>query len=112
MTPRRHLSVVPASGAPVPTPPEPFQTMQRPPIKPRRPAAAVRKSLRAALAAAASVTSTVDAADARCVPTARRAARELQAYAQRLTRLADELQHAVECEARYHLWKRGRLYVD
>lgn len=83
-----------------------------PPVRPRRPAAAVRKSLRTALAASAGLVAEVDAADARYAATARRAVQALQGHANRLSRLTAELHHAVECEVRYHLWQRGRPYVD
>lgn len=51
-------------------------------------------------------------ADARIPAKARRAVQELQAHARRVSQLVDELQLAVEREINYHLWRRGRHYVE
>ena len=111
MPDRRRLYLVPkipplASQPPIPT------ARQLPPIKPRRPAAAVRKSLQVALAASTGVAGAVAEADARIPAKARKAVDRLDAHAKRVARLVDELRHAVECEARYHLWRRGKSYVE
>ena len=113
MSARWYLRPV-SSGAPgqqAPAAPE-KPRRQLPPIKPRRPAAAVRKSLRAALALSASRLRSVDDADARNPAKARQSVREIQQHATSLSRLADELAHAIECEARYHLWRRGQSYDE
>lgn len=107
----RPLYVVPKGSAPAP-PPRALYERQLPPIKPRRSAAAVRKSLRVALSAASELADTVTEADARAPSKARKAVQRLEGHAKRVSRLVDELHHAVECEARYHLWLRGRSYVE
>ena len=66
----------------------------------------------AALAASAGMLEAVRDADARIPAKARRAAQELQAYARRLSTLTDELQEAVEREVNYHLWRKGKPYVE
>lgn len=111
MTDRRRLYLEPNSPAPAPLP-HALPVRQLPPIKPRRPAAAVRKSLRAALAASDGLVGSVAEADARIPAKARAAVQSLDMHAKRITRLVDELRHAVECEARYHLWRRGKSYVE
>lgn len=114
MTDRR-LYLVPNRPAP-PPPPAPqaraLPARQLPPIKPRRAAAAVRKSLRLALTASAELADAVSEADARIPAKARQAVQRLDVHAKHITRLVDELHHAVECEARYHLWRRGNSYVE
>ena len=82
------------------------------PLRPKRRAAAVKKSLRSALAASTLLQSSVDAADARSAAKARSAVRELEEHAKRLTQLTAELRLAVEREINYHLWRRGKAYVD
>lgn len=125
MSDRRRLYLVPAARPPAPAPElrvslatfasdmrTALPNRQRPPIKPRRPAAAVRKSLRAALAVSGELVDSVAFADARVPAKARKAVHCLDAHAKRVARLVDELRHAVECEARYHLWRRGKSYVE
>jgi hypothetical protein len=109
--PRPHLSLVQSTPPAVPQA-APERVRQRPPIKPRRPAAAVRKSLRTALATSSRIAGRVIEADARIPAKARRAVLELQGHAKRITALTDELHYAVECEVRYHLWRHGKTYAE
>ena len=81
-----------------------------PPRRPKRPAAAVRKSLRTTLAAAQVMREQVDDADPRFPQRADKAARALVAYTGKLAALADELLHALHCERQRDLWRRGKPY--
>lgn len=112
LVPPGTLAPAPASADPPAQPPATASKRQLPPLKPRRRAAAVRKSLRVTLANAESMVALVDAADARRAAEARRAVKELQRRARHITMMADELEHAVECEIRYHLWFRGQPYEE
>ena len=77
------------------------------PLKPDRPAAAVRKSLRAALARSASMTEDVYVVDARWPHRALPAAMRLKAHAHRIALLADELDTAVRREINGRRWLQG-----
>ena len=113
MTARSHLSLVP-KGSPTserttPRDPITYDDMRRRlgPLKPDRPAAAVRKSLRAALAQSASMTADVYVVDARWPRRAHPAAMRLKAHAQRIALLADELDTAARREINGRRWLQG-----
>ena len=113
MTRRGHLYLVPkALPAKMRAEPPPLCTRRLPPMKPKRPAAAVRKSLRVALAAAATLETQVRVADSRYPRDAQRAVQALQGYAYRLTTLTEELALAIKREGNYHLWRVGKPYVE
>lgn len=116
MKPRGHLRLVsPApddaksQGAAEPSLPA---TRQRSPLRPARPSAAVRKALRRALAHADRMLSVVGFADPRFPRKAADAADTLGRYGAHVARLADELRHALACEERLRLWRKGRPYVE
>lgn len=83
-----------------------------PPLRPARPSAAVRKALRRALGDADKLLSVVALADPRFPRKAADAADTLGRYGEHVARLADELQHALACEERLRLWRKGRPYVE
>ena len=114
MTRPRRLTLVPPCPAPVDLPPEvdARRTRQRPPLKPRRPSSAVRKSLRAALASSEAMLGLVVQAEARFPWRAKVAVDALARHGQRIANLSDELRHALACEHRYHLWRNGRRYDE
>ena len=102
---------------PAPMPPDPpegpdvaLERLWLPPRKPVRPAAAVRKSLRSALAGAAVMLEHVDAAGSRFPQRADKAANALAVYAGKLTALTDELKRAVYCDRQRDLWRKGKPY--
>ena len=100
---------VPASQCTTPDDPTIYDETRRRlgPLKPDRPAAAVRKSLRAALACSASMASDVYAVDARWPHRALPAAVRLKAHAQRIAALADELETAARREINGRRWLQG-----
>lgn len=104
-----HLRLVPTFET---MPPALRPRRQLPPLKPLRPVRAVRLSLRAALDVSASLHDTVKAVNPREPAQAGRAIGELRKHSQRLARLVDELQSALDCEMRYECWKRGKPYVE
>lgn len=114
-----HLRLVsagerPARQRPAPRPAIPVQTKPESPrvgpLKPRRPAAAVRKSLRAALARCSALEAEVLACDSRR-PTSRAllAIKRLQAHTTRMAALTAELDTAVRREINGQRWLRGQL---
>jgi len=114
--PRGHLRLVspaPADSESEATA-EPFAPVRRqlPPLRPARPSAAVRKALRRALGDAEKMLSVVDCADPRFPHKAADAAGTLRRYGVRVGRLVDELRHALACEERLRLWRKGRAYVE
>lgn len=113
MKTQRHLRLVPKA---LPTseraaPPNPIARddagRRFGPLKPDRPAAAVRKSLRAALARSASMTEDVYVVDARWPKRALPAAMRLKAHAQRIALLVDELDTAARREINGRRWLQG-----
>ena len=124
MTRRVHLCLVrgdaaPVSGSPsLPTAaggctadPSPAQR-QRPPIRPRRSAYAVRKSLRLTLTGSERMLCLVAHADPRFPGKAKEAVAALARHGARVVALTEELRAALECEQRYRLWSKGRPYVE
>ena len=113
MTARSHLSLVsralPATERTTPCDPTTYEDTRRRlgPLKPDRPAAAVRKSLRAALARSAEMTADVYVVDARWPQRALPAAMRLKAHAQRIALLADELDTAARREINGLRWLKG-----
>ena len=83
-----------------------------PPRKPVRTSAAVRKSLRAALAAAQVMRKHLDDADARFPKRADKAANGVATYAAKLAALSVELKHSLHCERQRDLWRKGKPYVE
>lgn len=82
------------------------------PLKPKRPSAAVRKSLRTALAGIERLQVLLGDADPRRLRRGSEAAAELVKYAQRMLALTTELDHAVKCERNRDLWRRGKPYAE
>lgn len=118
----RHLHLVRSDRdqvTPV-TPPAPMpaqvqaqvEERRKPPLRPRRPSAAVRKALRLALANSEQMLETVRLADPRFPSRAKAAVATLAAHGERITTLSAELSVALACEERHRLWKQGRPYVE
>lgn len=122
MRKRRHLHLVRFDRDQVTpeTPPAPvFAAVQahvgerrKPPLRPRRPSAAVRKALRMTFANAEQMLEAVRLADPRFPSRAKAAVAKLAAYGERITALSAELSVALACEERHRLWKQGRPYVE
>lgn len=72
----------------------------------------MRKSLRTALSASDRMRVFVAQADPRVPASARAAVVELALYAKRLSRLADELTRAIDCEINRNHWRAGKSYVE
>ena len=90
----------------------PGEGKQRPPLRPRRPAAAVRKALRLAFGNTERMLELVGLADPRFPIMAKAAAETLAVHGKRLAALTAELSDALACEQRYRLWRQGRTYVE
>lgn len=109
----RLVSTAPAETEPKGTAEPSAPSMRRlPPLRPARRSAAVRKALRRALADADNMLSVVDSADPRFPRKAADSAGTLSRYGARVARLADELRHALACEERLRLWRKGQPYVE
>ena len=91
--------------------PDPSPSPLLPPRKPRRPSAAVRKCLLAALDAAPVMREHVGDANARFPLRAAKATAALGAYACKLEALSAELKHALHCERQRDLWRKGKPYA-
>ena len=85
---------------------------RKPPLRPRRPAAAVRKALRHAFGNTERMLEAVGLADPRFPMRAKAAVDTLAAHGTRIAALAAELSDALACEQRYRLWRQGRTYVE
>lgn len=85
---------------------------RRGPVMPKRPAAAVRKSLRTAIAGVERIRLLIGDADSRRLQRGSAAASELVRYAQRVLDLASELERAVRCERNRNLWRKGKPYAE
>lgn len=122
MRKRRHLHLVrfdrdqvtPATPrAPMPAlVPAQEEERRKPPLRPRRPSAAVRKALRLALSNTGRMLEAVGLADPRFPSGAKAAVATLAAHGERITALSAELSIALACEERHRLWKQGRPYVE
>lgn len=112
----RHLRLVPEGSPPAPIDPasafgfKPWPP--KPPLKPPRPSSAVRKAMRMALTNSPAMLRVVSKADARFPGRGADAVDALARHGKRITDLAAELGHALQCEHRYRLWRNGRRYDE